>query len=203
MQKGFTLIEITIAIFILAIAIVGIFSAFFVITIMTADSVDRLTATYLAQEGMEIVRNIRDQNWLNMDKCLFDPTDLICPQNPLPSLTWLENYLNSCPSTSSGCQADYTNERLYPYNDVYLYADNGFYGYTSLGTATKFKRKIIIDGTEGSSPNFTAIKVKVEVSWDAKGSIINSGGGTAGDCGKYNCILMEEVLYNWYNYEYQ
>jgi len=204
-EKGFTLIEITIAIFILAIAVVGIFSAFFVVTIMTADSVDRLTATYLAQEGMEVVRNIRDQNWINMDVCLFDLMNSICPQSPAPSLTWLENNLKNCSSTSSRCQVDYMGRALTQYNDSYLYVKNGFYGYDNVGgIASKFKRKITIDKTEGlDCPSCNAVKVKVEVSWNSKSSILNPGGGTAGDCGKYNCAIIEEILYNWYNYAYQ
>jgi len=66
-MKGFTIVEIIIAIFITSIVLMGIFSIFYVVTVLASDSSDRLTATYLAQEGMEIVRNIRDKNWLNMD----------------------------------------------------------------------------------------------------------------------------------------
>src|ERR1035437_4630247 len=67
-SKGFTIIELVISISILSVAVVGIFNALSVLIILTSDSADRLTGTYLAQEGMEIVRNIRDTNWLDMNK---------------------------------------------------------------------------------------------------------------------------------------
>ena len=72
MNKGFTLIELVISIFLLCFVIIGVYNAFSIIVILTSDTSDRLTATYLAQEGIEIVRNIRDTNWLNMDNCKAD-----------------------------------------------------------------------------------------------------------------------------------
>jgi prepilin-type N-terminal cleavage/methylation domain-containing protein len=192
MNKGFTIIELVITIFILSIAVVGIFNAFSIITILTADSSDRLTATYLAQEGMEIVRNIRDQNWLNIDA-----RD--------SSATWSDG-LEVC---SNGCKTDYkmANNSENPL-DVwasgetdYLKIDssgNGFYNLTS-GTNTKFKRKITITHpVDGSgTPIDYIMKVVVEVSWNKKATLLNSG-WEAGTC-KDNCIKAEETLYNWYN----
>jgi prepilin-type N-terminal cleavage/methylation domain-containing protein len=92
MKNGFTIIELVISIFILSVAIVGVFSAYSMVTILTSDASDRLTATYLAQEGMEITRNVRDTNWLNIDA-----------GNPAGA-TWLDGL-----SCLSGCEADYTN----------------------------------------------------------------------------------------------
>jgi prepilin-type N-terminal cleavage/methylation domain-containing protein len=54
LSKGFTLIELIISVFILSVAVVGIFNAFSIMIILTSDAADRLTATYLAQEGEEI-----------------------------------------------------------------------------------------------------------------------------------------------------
>lgn len=64
-QRGFTLLESMVAI---AVFTVGVSTAVFVIT--QAISVgsrtrDRIVATHLAQEGVEVVRNIRDRNWLS------------------------------------------------------------------------------------------------------------------------------------------
>ena len=200
MQKGFTLIEISIAISILAITVVGIFSAFFVVVILTSDSTDRLTGTYLAQEGIEIVRNIRDQNWLNMDDCLYNQGNQNCP-------TWLAGNLDSssCRLNASGCQADYTDSSLESYvSNNYLNIDvNGLYRHES-GKQSKFKRKIIIEPVVDIINTDTEhiIKVFVQVSWDKKGNILNSAGGTAGDCNPDNCITIIETLYNWYNDKY-
>lgn len=63
-QRGFTLLESLVAI---AVFTVGVSTAVFVIT--QAISVgsrtrDRVIATHLAQEGIEVIRNVRDRNWL-------------------------------------------------------------------------------------------------------------------------------------------
>ena len=50
-SKGFTLIELIIAIFILSIGIVGIFGAYSAMIVAVSDTSERATATYLAQEG--------------------------------------------------------------------------------------------------------------------------------------------------------
>ena len=61
---GFTLIEVLVAIFVL---VVGVFGVFFVVQNITFSSQlnsSKLTAAYLVQEGIELVRNKRDSNWL-------------------------------------------------------------------------------------------------------------------------------------------
>ncbi len=63
-NKSFTLIEVIIAIFILTMGTVGAFSLIQRTIAFTSISSSRLTAAYLAQEGMEIARNIRDSNYL-------------------------------------------------------------------------------------------------------------------------------------------
>src|SRR3989344_7333201 len=63
-NKGFTLIEATLATFILVVGVLGVFSAIQIITRFTSEVSLRLQATYLAQEGIESIRNIRDANWL-------------------------------------------------------------------------------------------------------------------------------------------
>ena len=63
-KKSFTLIEVIVAIFLIT---VGAGGAFILIqrTIAFTDIISsQLTATYLAQEGIEMVRNARDSNWL-------------------------------------------------------------------------------------------------------------------------------------------
>ena len=208
MEKGFTIIELIISIFILAIAIVGVSNAFYIITSLTTNSSDRLAATYLAQEGMEIVRNIRDQNWLNMD-------------TQVAGATWLSNGLNlaACSPSSSGCQTDYHSSSIIAYNGDYLCPDsNGFYSQPSgsCSSSTKFKRKITItclDKTGTVDNNCLAadyiIKVKSEVAWDQKATILNSGDSSADtalldNCAspadQNNCIVVEETLYDWYNF---
>lgn len=64
--RGFTLTEVLIA---LAILIIGILSGFILVTKVLYNVVvvqDRLTASFLAQEGIEAVRQIRDTNFLRI-----------------------------------------------------------------------------------------------------------------------------------------
>lgn len=64
MKNGFTLVEALIAI---SILIIGILSGFILVTraLYNVSVIqDRLTASFLAQEGIELVRNIRDTNFI-------------------------------------------------------------------------------------------------------------------------------------------
>lgn len=63
--KGFTLVEVMIGMMILVMAIVTATSL--LINIMNSNRMvaDHLKAYYLAQEGVEAVRNMRDTRWLN------------------------------------------------------------------------------------------------------------------------------------------
>ena len=209
-NSGFTILELIISIAILVFGVVGAFNAFSIINILTSDSMDKITATYLAQEGMEIVRNIRDSDWLNMDHCQYT---VGCPTS---SYTWVDGlYVANC---GSGCQADYTTGAavtgayaMTPWSGDYLKEDaTGFYNYTD-GANTKFKRKIVInyvtdvDGVTDVNmthmPHVHIIKVTVQVSWQKKADILDSAGISADTCvvGK-NCVKTEGTLYDWYNY---
>lgn len=59
-NKGFTLIEVLVAVFILTVAIFAIFNVIQNLSIYYKTASSRLTAAYLAQEGMELARNKRD-----------------------------------------------------------------------------------------------------------------------------------------------
>ena len=198
-QKGFTIIELIISIFILSIGVVGVFSAFSVMTILTAGTSDQLTAAYLAQEGMEIVRNIRDTNWLNMDACSGETCDFTWVDGLADETGVVHNPVHCV----SGCKGDYTSESLSPYVATdYLNIDaHGFYSYGT-GTQTKFIRKIIITPvTDVDNKSDHIIKVVAQVFWDEKATILNPGVlASQSGCGAYNCITTEETLYDWYNY---
>ena len=149
-DKGFTMIELIVTISILSVGIIGSYSAFSSINSLTHSISPRLTAVYLAQEGQEIVRNIRDSNYIDGKNWKFG--------------------LSNC---KNGCQADYkagtdsesNSNKLKNYSDdnfLILNAD-GFYGYEE-GIKTIFKRKITIDNISNSS-----LKVDVLVMWDYQG----------------------------------
>lgn len=146
MNKAFTLIEIIIAISVMTIGIVGVYALVPKIVSITGANINKFIASQLAREGIEIVRNIRDTNWL--EEVDFD------------------GGLTTC---SGGCEIDYDDSGFTAYGGGrYLRINaNGFYNYEPVsGTnpETKFKRKITI------TPNTDSLNVKVEISWSGKGS---------------------------------
>jgi len=171
--------EAIVAIFVITAGIVGV-SSLVAQTISSATfSKDRLIAAYLAQEGIEIVRNIRDTNWLEGTT------------NP-----WDEG-LTSC---STGCEVDYycttvvdpdaTNPpshnclASYGTGNFLKLDTNNFYNYAT-GTETKFKRKITISKEEypAGSGRYDKMIVTVEVFWEERG--------------KPHSFPVQENLYNW------
>jgi prepilin-type N-terminal cleavage/methylation domain-containing protein len=153
MKKGFTLIEVVIAITIFTVAVGGSF----VLVKQSLEAVSRAhskaIAFYLAQEGIELVRELRDSNWL--------------AQRIGQEISW-KNGL-----AQGEWEMGYNESVLKPYGiGSYLYLGaNGFYFYpnpVTTETQTMFKRKIIISEIEGGN----ALNVRVVVDWQEKGLAI-------------------------------
>ncbi len=84
--KGFTLIEVVMVIFIISVGLLATFNVVQNITVYSKLTSSRLTATYLAQEGIELVRNRRDTNWLEGDDWATNKGDLSGAPWPLPGI---------------------------------------------------------------------------------------------------------------------
>ena len=174
-SAGFTLLETLIAVFIITIGIIGIFSLITQGLSTTRENSLKLTATYLAQEGIELVRNLRDNNTLDIYKNggIYSMWDDILTEPVINCSAVLPN---------DGCQIDYDDSGLSDYGDEFLQLDPaGFYNYGT-GDNSLFKRKIILE-REYVGSNYDKIKVLVEVAWQTKGK-------------KYK-ISVQENLYNW------
>lgn len=177
-DAGLTMIELVIALFVLTVAVIGVYSAFSIMVVTTAQMSDRFTASYLAQEGIEVIRNIRDNNWLK-DPPVDWTIGLVC-ENPTAPCSW---------------QADYTTTGagLTPYNSSnYLNINSkGFYYYDlSDPNKTKFTREITITPVTNADGKTYILKVAVTVFWDEKATLVNLPGK--------NSITAEDYLYNWY-----
>lgn len=145
-NKGFTLIELVISVFIIAIALSGAFTILQRLIASTTLSSSQLVASFLAQEGVEIVRSVRDKNWVE-------------------DVSWQEGFGYCSPSTANFCEADYNDGSLSQFTintqaRALKMNSQGFYNYDS-GKDTRFKRKIYIDNL-GSGEGF---KVTVLVQW--------------------------------------
>ena len=76
-RAGFTILEMLLALSVLSVGIMATFTLSLANLNTAKDNYQRILAANLAREGMEIVRNIRDTNWLKMEKNLAD-----CDENP-------------------------------------------------------------------------------------------------------------------------
>ena len=143
-QKGFGLLEVIISMLIVSIGLVGILSLASMSLKGSSLSRDRLIASGLAQEGIEIVRDVRKSNvnWSDWE--------------------W---YGLIATSTSQSYRVQYDGADLtIPYSGAYLRMNaNGLYQYDS-GVETLFKRKVTL-----TKNSFREVKVEIEVEWDTRG----------------------------------
>ncbi len=144
-DAGFTLIEVIISVLIISVVVTGALYAISLGLNSAVRAKNNLIAANLAQEGLEVVRGIRDRDW------------------------HLGNsFGTSLPNGSYLVEA--RDQTLNPFAENFLKKDsNGFYNYTS-GSDTIFKRKIIIENS-GQNPATIERVVKTEVSWQEKSGL--------------------------------
>lgn len=64
-SSGFALIEVIVSIVILSLVLASAVGLLYSVSVAVEKNRDRLTATYLAQECLELARNARDTSWRN------------------------------------------------------------------------------------------------------------------------------------------
>ena len=139
-KNGFTLLETIVAI---GIIIVGLVSALGLITnalFYVSNIQDRLIAVNLIEEGIEVARNIRDNNWLQ-------------------NLSWNNGLADG------SYQASYNSTSLSAYSGSALLFDSntGLYSYTS-GNTTNYVRQISITNLSSYE-----IRIISTVTWQRRG----------------------------------
>ncbi len=177
LKKGFTLVEALIAVSILMIAVVSTMSISQRSLLSSIVSRDQMTASFLAQDGLEAVKNIRDQVAINalgststvwlqgLEGCLCTGTSCDFTSS---SFTYckIDSTANPTP-TVSGIISSNTRTPLQmtniPDNATGIFLK---YDYTG-ATESKFYRLINIQlpaipvGSYGSNPNEAIINVRV------------------------------------------
>lgn len=149
---AFSLVEVLIVLMIVIIGLLGIISLG-VRNINAGRTANYLVmSAMLAQEGVELVRNIRDDNWLN-----GNPT-----WTTINSPSYAIDYDNSVNNSVNSIND----------NGARLFTDaNGFYTHTSTGgTLTPFRRLIEVTPGVDSDGDGTldSIEVKVTVQYKVK-----------------------------------
>lgn len=142
-NKAFTLIEVIIAI---AVITAALMSSMALITFSVSSirvSKSKIIATNLAQEGLEIVRNIRDSNWLSYKRS---------PEN------WRDGL------GVGDYRVQYNQLGLLSFSSTPLRRNSSsFYQYDS-GNNTPFYRKIVIEHIGNNQ-----IKTVAEITWQERG----------------------------------
>ena len=158
-QRGFTIAEAIIAVSIIAIALVGIYAVVARSLGIGLAFRNELVAANLATEGVEIIRSIRDTNWLENkkanDTCTPSCSDSAWREG-LPNGDWRVDY---AVSANGSVLALGVNPVLN------LDSTLGLYSYGA-GTPTIFKRKVALSAAGGSA---TEMQVIVEVRWAGRG----------------------------------
>lgn len=151
--------ELLVAVFIISTALVGIMSLINTVISSASYSTARLTAAHLAQEGIEIVKGIRDLNYEQPAGCVgWD--------------CWWADF-----SGTTSYIAQYDDSDLRPLSNVPLKynAATWLYGYDA-GIDTPFNYKRVITITKNPSGlDGNEIRVSVQVTWTERtrqGSVV-------------------------------
>jgi len=128
-KKGFTLIEVITVLFVISLGMVGVLSL--IMQNIKSQSLNKntLIAYQLAQEGVELIRQVRDSNWIN---ARYWRTNL----SHIHSLYYMD-YLDSVP-----------NDAHNRYDGNLVQDSNGFYhNDPSMSSTGIFSRLIRIDNS--------------------------------------------------------
>ncbi len=195
-NQGQGLVEVIIAIAIIATGVVGALTLTFSSLSYSETSVKQIVAANLAREGIEIIRNNRDSNWLEGDHWLepywtasdydgiieFDPATNLYNLNTVPDYAGFDTN---------------TTELLLNADNLYLHSSvdatgiptgyhRMFYGYviTCQHNVSGNLRSIISTQTCNAVETEVGVKMVVEVRWQEKSGV--------------KTYKLEENLYNWY-----
>lgn len=165
-NKGFSLIETLVAITLLAIALVGPFIAVRNALLGSYAARDQLIGSMLAQEGMEYLRSIRDNNYLAgrswLDGFNASVRDGCYGANPSGVCT-LDPTRGDFHADASG-MLEHANIGAAPVlrlSSTNLYNQQAI---TSTNVATPFKRTVVI-----TTISATEVRVTITVSWSRSG----------------------------------
>ncbi len=150
-KKAFSLIEIVIVLFVISMGLIGILSLI-VQNIQSQDyNKNNLIATQLSQEGVELVRRLRDNNFKQGNDFNF-------------------GLANASGEVFNYC-LDYNDIELTLSSEACLLRldDNNFYAHETTGPSSGFYRLIKIELADEELAEKVVLKVISEVFWQSRG----------------------------------
>lgn len=176
LNKGFTLVETLVALSIFSMSVIAMMSILGSGISDTGYAKKKIIASYLAQEGIEYIRNMRDNYVLystvsGLDWNNFKSELVSCNEDVNEGDNKECGFTTNSPIVISKCTADPSICKIY--------LNNGNYNTNSNGEDTGFTRKIWMDVIEADKE----LKISSSVTW-TQGS------------GKQS-ITFSENLFNW------
>lgn len=188
---AFSIAEVVLSGFLLTTGIVSVMSLYTVSHRSSFDTRNMITAAELAQEGIEIARNIRDNNtayrednWTTGDNCSGSTAGNCDPFRHFPN------------GANSNCNVSYNSSGATAFDcsapQTAVTTSNTGFLHTGAGTATRFFRLIKIDHTGTDSA-----RVQSFAAWQNPGGNLNNA-GAVNWCTPYNqCVYSELYLSRW------
>lgn len=214
-KRGFSIGEVMIAMFILLVGIIGAVFLSARSTAQIGDSRNAIIAASLAQEGVELVRNVRDNN-VTQETC-GGGSERCTAFDPGSGYNW--------PTfNGSGCRVDHTFEVASGFvmeclaaqsvDQLYLNESTGFYEHNGGGDeTTSFQRVVFINYYDVASGNAIGAgmmpyddtmeaKITSVVTWGTDDTrSLNNAQEVRTNCKIGNqCAYAETTLTSWINY---
>ncbi len=181
-KRGFSMLEAVISVFVVAIGLTATMSLVSNGLKHSLDSRDQVIAAQLAQEGIELVRNIRDNNWANGYESFGEGGS----GTELPIGIGSDN-------DRYRCIIDYTGESSYKCDDSFGNDDftlsyvGGYYKY-DVSNKTKFGRRVAVV----YYPVSEELEIVSVVSWKNDALQGSAGCNTAN-----KCVCAKAFLTKW------
>lgn len=172
---GFAMVEMLVAVSLIFLVLPGALSVSVKAITTSSYQKDKMIATYLAEEGQELVRSIRDRNTLSILNGSYGDWDTgfgggLCSATPCKI-----DIMNETLSTGSG---NLGNLALPSDPSYLLYVSaNGFYSHNVSGTRTQFYRGVYVTPVGNPSPN-EQVLVRSIVVWQTpfgRKKVVSSG----------------------------
>jgi len=168
-RRGQTIVEAMVAVSLLIIGFLGIISLINRSIGLNRVVADNYTATYLAAEGIEVVKSLVDSNFIQ----------------GTPWFTGFESCTGSCEwEVQYDTSWEDASTRPVNYSGRFLNYEttSALYSYSPFGEPTPFRRRVMV--VLGGAGN-NEITVRSFVEWRSRGGSLSS-------------IELEDHFYNWY-----